>query len=432
MKTRVCLLSIFLVLSISLLTATDLGIILYNFNLFDDYSQANTDAKSTALGHTRLSNSVGAFNLFNNPSLLPEMKKKEIGVSTKHAVYTIVSKSNYNIPADYKSKNELRNGFCFTPIAFTMPFKMKDYQMGWGIGQRQLYDYDLNLKEKYNQYMINQYFSGGISVFTGGLGCKVMDHLSVGLNLNYGKNTKQKYHLDYYDGLGGSTNYKSKADIFFYMLSSTYQLENQQFAVSITPNHRIKYKNDFIQKQYGYYDLVSKHEFEVNIPLQFEMAIKSKLYQKLWLTAEYKNKALSEVTIDNGNNLYCYLFEEEDQIVMTDPKNGNEINLGLELQTKVPLRIGFYSASVPVFEHQYISSDLVKRKETPLRKTGFTYGLGFNYHKVIFDLSADFSSVDYDERRARYNSSLQGYDGYYILKKSLDVSEYMVSARYSF
>ena len=117
---------------------------------------------------------------------------------------------------------------------------------------------------------------------------------------------------------------------------------------------------------------------------------------------------------------------------MTDPKNGNEINLGLELQTKVPLRIGFYSASVPVFEHQYISSDLVKRKETPLRKTGFTYGLGFNYHKVIFDLSADFSSVDYDERRARYNSSLQGYDGYYILKKSLDVSEYMVSARYSF
>ncbi len=76
MKTRVCLLSVFLVLSISLLTATDLGIILYNFNLFDDYSQANTDAKSTALGHTRLSNSIGVFNLFNNPSLLPEMNKK--------------------------------------------------------------------------------------------------------------------------------------------------------------------------------------------------------------------------------------------------------------------------------------------------------------------------------------------------------------------
>jgi len=171
-----------------------------------------------------------------------------------------------------------------------MPFKVKEYQMGWGFGQRQLYDYDLNLKEKSTQYMIKEYFSGGISVLTSGLGCKVTDHLSVGLNLNYGKNTKQKYHLDYYDGLGGSTNYKSNADIFFYMLSTTCQLENQQLAVSITPSHRIKYKNDFIQKQYGYYDLVSKHDFEVDIPLQFELAIKSKLWQKLWLTAEYKTK----------------------------------------------------------------------------------------------------------------------------------------------
>lgn len=423
---------IILLLNVIFLYAESDELFFTNMNLFNDYYDESPDARSAALGRTSILNPNGAFNVFVNSANLCDLDGIEIGCGTKLSRVMLDIKSQHYDYYEYQSTFEFKNGngYRISPITCAFPVKIINEEFSFGIGRRILNDYNLDVKEAYREYNYNEYYSGEFNVITLASGYRVNNKLSIGLNYNLNNKSEANYHNNYYTF--SREDYTSVADFGFFVISGNYQLsQKSKLSLLLKPGYDIKYENAFHWRRYGYYDYDNYYHYTINVPFQYALAYQYHLLDKATLSIEYKNIALNNYKINKKRRLYDYTYLNEsfsDKTIHSD--NGSEINIGLELNTKYPLRIGFYSASVPVYNNKYINSQIVKRYSEPERKTGFTLGFGSNFKKLFIDVSADWSSVSYSQRSLHYNTLQYIYDYYYIRKNNVTISEYLLSIGY--
>lgn len=424
MKILLCL---FFIISLSLIFCENEPIIFTNLNLFDDYYEESVDPISNSLGRTNLLNSSNATALFSNPSALGELESRMISTGMKLYKSTLTRKSEHLSSGEYQHEHRFNNMNYLDPLAVIFPLKLHNYNIGIGIGKRILYDYNLQRKESQEDYMIDEYFSGHIKVYTLAIGYKFSEKISMGMNYSISAKDQVKFHYSYWEGY--KKDYCQTPNLYQLYYNLMYERNDKiLISASLRPPHSIEYKSEYHWRRYGYYDFDNYYNFTVYYPFQYTLGIKYKINKKSEVSLEYKNKSFSKIKTKDGN-LYT---TTANGIIKSGINNGNEFNLGYSLNTKLPIRLGYYSSSVPLYDFNYIDPQTMQMSDQPKRKSGFTYGTTLHFNKIQIDISGDHSSITHKDYNLHYNNDMYYYDYFYTDKRDFSINEYKMSITYPF
>jgi len=366
------------------------------------------DARSAGLGGCSLLSSQGSNALFYNPSAIASLDSKNLQLSSRYSSGTYDFK--YSIDSDYAefSSADYKGHFMFNGIALSLPVDFtSNLKGGLGIGYRNYYDQNFNLKKTTKHYDegitegISKYdieSRGGLNNIVIGGGLNFTDKLQIGATISLpflcdtsDDREREWISVDEDRDYMYITNSEGSMKGSFLTISGTYRL-SEKFVIALRYREEFKldYENTTIREDDDDIDF-DIDKYEITIPAEIDFAAAYTPLSKFKLIAEYITRNFDDYKVNynqtNGSSNPGYSFRS-----------------GIEIGSQTMLRLGCFVQSVPLYKYNpnhnndYFgyNSYFYPNPETEL---GFTAGLGFKIGKnITADFFGSYSTINYDQR----------------------------------
>ena len=358
----------------------------FNFNAFEPEI---IDSRAESLGRTSLFTTSGANNLFNNPSILSRLDRKNVQVSFRtHYGEAKQKRENSSITyTDYYKTHIKLNGISVVTPYFNLTNRM--FKFNFAIGYRSYID--RGYKRETTEYTYDS--DGGLNLLVFGSSICMRDKYYFGFSYNYPIlsiiSTKTIYKSGTYDDIKTSGTMKAS----FFIFSSSYKI-NETISIGI------RFRPSVILKKEYQIDDDEDIEIKIEYDVPYELAFAAKISpsKQLNIFTEYLTCNLGEY---KSNDDYMYSLDDNGK-----SENGYSIRVGFEYKEK--FRFGFFSQTVPIYKSSFYSQEVSKKPQTEF---GFTSGFGFNiYSNFILNMFSSYSILNYDE----YNNFTTEYSDFRI------------------
>ncbi len=405
-----------------------------NRNFYDDYNEQISDTRSLALGKTSNLNSNQAFSLFDNPALLSHTDRMQCGINVKfenEAIKRVIHSSSYNnIEGNYNYSNrDFKNQLSVNSFSVVIPmFKTGGkHQLGLGIGYRELYDYNFELEPKAGYFKDSEFYKGGLDVLTLGLGLKVTENVSWGLNINRGKSKNKSEQLLFPEEnsyLFSDANYNEEISTMFFSFGVKYTPSSKiEIGLAATMPHDINYSANIYHMGITLEKL--KEEYSINLPLEYSLAVNYYTFPDFLVAFEYRNKNIKALKADCSKpdlpeSIPLYKFKSN------SVKDGHDFRFGIEYKLRFPIRAGVFYTAVPLIDVFYNSySNSLESDMKPKYLEGFTLGTEFAFQKhVVIGLAYEVAQI------SNNNSNSSNYRGFYEYSQKLTYQKFNLNLIY--
>jgi len=362
------------------------------------------DAQGAALGRTTVLTTSGSNALFTNPAGLGMLNDKILqgGMRFFFGNMKIDFKDSGDDDIEYSSPFHMK----FNHASFAMPYQIQGLSMKtvFAAGYRTYYDngYNYYYKEKDDDDKYTYKHHGGLNTLTFGGGINFGDKIYAGLSFNIGIMGKITASEEIDNGNGNPEKNEGEGTVkgSFLTLGAIYKASPKiTLGFYYRPGFEAKYERDeddidglwggYVQGIYtGIWDA------EITIPSLFALSAAYQMSDTYKFIFEYQTRGVGEYENDNY------------EIFGDKPDNGSVIRLGAEMLKSMPVRIGFFMDSVPLFD---VKSD-GNYSSTPNSIMGFTAGTSFQATSDLsVELFGEYAFTGYEDKDDEYSVSMGGF-----------------------
>ncbi len=394
-----------------------------------EFYETSTDAKSLALGQTSLLNSTAGSYLYDNPAMLGKLTKSYISfaflIASADDKYTFTVRDQYNSVMEYTEKGKYSNPTRYLPLTISTYIKTKKHNnIGLSIGYRKLYDYSYDRKEKFYQYKYERNFDGGVNFLTVGTGTKIMKNLYAGFNYNLAINNSNNYKYrkdDFYNAFWYTEDSSEKIKGMFTTFTLYGNLLPQvETSISVRPAYKLKYELELEARNSANQSAEYVSSYSVKNPAKYTIGVNLKPSKLIDLCFQWNNVPLKEYKVDFGNTSYD-LYNKKSL-------TGHNLRFGCSLNTKYPLRIGYFVDNIPYYNQEVVNNGLqAEIDNAPVALKGLIFGSGFKGRRFTLDVAYALIDTKYD---TCWNSEEDGQ--FYPASYEYSGSKVLVTLEYGF
>ena len=363
----------------------------YTINPALGFIASVNDARARAMGRTELMSSTGPNAMFANPANLINVSYLSAQISGQEMSGTI-NDGDWTPVSSGFLKGSYPSNLNLSQIAFAMPFSAPNIsnKAVAAIGYDTYLDWRLNFNSRFQDStsgfgIFNENTTrGGLNTISIAGALEFKDLYSLGFALHKSINSKLKVDMaERYEVDADTNEYLLKvltdynASALFAEIGVTAKLPADiDASLIIRPRFTIKLKG---QISWGFYPDHDIYEIESKIKMgdMYGLGLSKKFQNWITIAVEYQNRPYSVL----------YFYTDKQQIGQTN--NGHCFRIGLETQTLIPVRLGYFIESVPIDGQN-------DKKATPKSLSGITAGIGLITRYFCLDTYAEFSSWSYN------------------------------------
>jgi len=358
-------------------------------HLSETFRPAVNDARSRAMGHTALLSASGGESMFYNPANMGKINRQMMHVDSR-MLYGSTNDEYYKLNPEFnkKFKPHLKItgiSFAFThrpPIPKTKIVAGIGYNTYIDLGQTQTIEgWESVFLDRihYKDKVMNH---GGLNTLSPAIAVGIKNRYYLGLAINKAILSKVSEAIDHtilseidYEYINHSELEVDLSALFFTF--GTAVKINQELDIGFSYRSKFMCRLDNL-KTYSRYTNGNDYSFnyesyevEIDIPAFYGLGISYQVSKQVLLIAEYQSRPFSAIEVDGEK----YGID-----------SGNCYGAGLEIQSKVKYRLGYFSESI-------LKSD--EDETQPKTLNGITGGLGIEIGFVNLDFFGEYATWNY-------------------------------------
>lgn len=351
------------------------------------------DVRARAMGRTGIINATGCDAIFYNPANLGALKDKTFQGGGRVWLGTI-DDGYYDLIDDVDFSGKYKLHPKITHLSFAMPYQPpnSDLKFAFGIGYNTYLDLGTKINVEVEDdtgaekvvYTADTKVGGGLNTISPAAAININDQYFIGLAFHksvLGKVTMEtEYDIDPEPALYTvKEEGEGKISTSFITLGGTAKLmAESQLTVGFMYRSAFTLKFDDLEmtEEYsdGTKDTGQGDKFDAKIPAYMGLGVSYQASPVLLLSGEYQTRPYSDIEDDAGDKL-------------TWIDNGACYRVGLEYQSSVPLRLGFFSDALLEVDYD----DNGESEDTPKSLKGFTGGFGVVSGNLTFDIFGEYA-----------------------------------------
>ena len=360
----------------------------YTINPAVGFIASVNDARARAMGRTELMSSTGPNAMFANPANLINVIYPSAQMSGREMSGTINDGDWTSVSSDFW-KGSYPSNSKFSQIAFAMPFSVPriNKKAVAAIGYETYLDWRLNFDEQFQATnsgvteLMDNTLTGGLNTISIAGVLKLNERFDLGIAFYKSYNSDLRItNVRAFDPDPGPLP-------IWYQRIMEYDVSAYFAVIGVNANLPGNIAAGLIVKPHFTVKLECKlNTLDSNLD-HFDEKFRLGDVYGLGFSKKFLN--LFRIATEYQNRPYSVLYFHTDNQIIGKTKNGHCFRIGLETQTIIPIRLGYFIESLPIGEQN-------PEKSAPKSLSGFTAGIGLITRYFHIDTFAEFSSWSYD------------------------------------